>query len=429
MEQRQAKETDKQFVLMINRMAEEVKAEADLIGDDVTIQFTGKVKRVSTSIDEIKKEERQLKLGIIGSVKAGKSSFLNALIFDGDEILPKAPTPMTASLTKIKYAQVPEAKIVFYKKYDWENIKSMAQKYDNKVTEAYDKAMKDYQTSMAYCEGAPSIPYPNRETIEKTVRGSLSEEIVASKELVSMVEKRNMDPDKYLGTDVVIEGDPQEAPEAYISKLRQYVGSDGRFTPLVNHIELSINNPMLDGFEIIDTPGLNDPIISRSKATKEYLTNCDVVFLVSSVGQFLTRQDISLISKHLGQESIAHAYIIGSKLDSGILQYDRAERSVENAYNGSLDAYEEQAEKELNTLSIGNSSPLIKQLKETLPPIFVSSMIFGIAKKLESGREFNPEEAHVIHNFKSRFDDFDEKVACSSDFYDLANIQGVKDRA
>ena len=45
------------------------------------------------------KKDRLLRIGIVGAVKAGKSSLLNSLFFKGQDILPKAATPMTAALT------------------------------------------------------------------------------------------------------------------------------------------------------------------------------------------------------------------------------------------------------------------------------------------------------------------------------------------
>ena len=51
------------------------------------------------------RENRKLNIGVVGQVKAGKSSFLNTLLFGGQEILPKASTPKTATLTKMEYAK------------------------------------------------------------------------------------------------------------------------------------------------------------------------------------------------------------------------------------------------------------------------------------------------------------------------------------
>ncbi len=67
-----------------------------------------KTEELEKTLKEMQAEDRDLKVGIIGRVKAGKSSLLNALIFESVEVLPKAATPMTASLTILKYAQNPE---------------------------------------------------------------------------------------------------------------------------------------------------------------------------------------------------------------------------------------------------------------------------------------------------------------------------------
>ena len=426
---------DQDFIALISSISTEIEGYADLVGDEVICQFTDKAKRIASSISEIKRDGRQLKIGIIGCVKAGKSSFLNALVFDGNQILPKAPTPMTAALTKISYGTTPEARIVFYQTYDWKNIVSMDEKYEAKVNEEFRKAIDQYNQRMqalsnnagyGYASYASVEPTPTREEVERRLQ--LSENLVASHELVSMVKDRHISPNEYLGKEEVITGDPCESSTDYIRKLEQYVGANGKLTPLVNHIELVINNPLLDGFVIIDTPGLNDPIVSRGKATKEYLMNCDVVFVVSSVGQFLTSQDIALISKNLGQESISHAYVIGSKLDDGLLQYNRFERSLENAWNGSLNNYEDQARRELDKLAQHDSSPLITRLQDSLPPEFVSAMMYGIAKKMEGGIPLDEEEQLVVNNLQKHFSDYQEHLSTPADFYNFSGIDGVKER-
>lgn len=424
-----SKEVDRKFVEKIKTIAKYVEENLELIGDDLVYSLSRKVENICVNIDEKKAEGRLLKIGIIGCVKAGKSSFLNALVFDGDEILPKAPTPMTAALTKISYSEVPEAKVVFYKKYDWENIKKLSEKFKRAVDEEYKKQYDEWISRVSHQEGAVySNPCPKREDIERKKKGDLPESWVSSFELVTMTKGQHLDVGALLGKEEVIFGDPGDPSAGYSDKLADYVGADGRYTPLVNHIELSINNLLLKGLEIIDTPGLNDPIVSRSKATKDYLMSCDVVFIVCQVGQFLTKQDVELISKELGKEGIAHAYIIGSQLDSGILQYNRREHSLDQAYNGSLNTYERHAESELDKLAKEDGSKLVRQLRDTLPPEFVSAMMYGIAKKMKNKQPFSPDEENVLKNFQTRFTDFRAILATPDDFYQFANIQGVKER-
>lgn len=432
MNNRKSNSVDQDFISLISTISTEIEGYTGLVGDEVIGQFTDKAKRITNGISSIKKEGRQLKIGIIGCVKAGKSSFLNALVFNGNQILPKAPTPMTAALTKISYGTTPEARIVFYQTYDWKNIVNMGKKYEAKVDEAFKKAVGEYNQRQQAIASNTWRSYtsiersPTRQEVEKGLQ--LPENLVASHELVTMVKERHINPNEYLGKEEVITGDPCGSPADYISKLEQYVGASGKLTPLVNHIELVINNPLLDGFVIVDTPGLNDPIVSRGKATKEYLMDCDVVFVVSSVSQFLTSQDVALISKNLSQEGVFHAYVIGSKLDDGLLQYNRSERSLEAAWNGSLNSYENQAAIELEKLAQHDSSPLITRLMESLPPVFVSSMMYGIAKKMEGNLPLDDEEQLVVDNFQKHFSDYQEYLSTPADFYNLSGIDGVKDR-
>ena len=57
---------------------------------------------------------RLLRIGIIGRVKAGKSSLLNAVFFDGEDVLPRAATPMTASLTKLPWGDEYSATVEYF---------------------------------------------------------------------------------------------------------------------------------------------------------------------------------------------------------------------------------------------------------------------------------------------------------------------------
>ena len=61
----------------------------------------------------------------IGQVKAGKSTFLNTLLFDGKEVLPKAPTPKTATLTIMEYSDKNIIQIEYYSKRNGRYLRKM----------------------------------------------------------------------------------------------------------------------------------------------------------------------------------------------------------------------------------------------------------------------------------------------------------------
>ncbi len=88
-----------------------------------------KTEELEKTLKELQDTNRDLKVGIIGRVKAGKSSLLNALIFEGVGVLPKAATPMTASLTVLKYAKTLSAEVEFYSPKDILELKNEHERY------------------------------------------------------------------------------------------------------------------------------------------------------------------------------------------------------------------------------------------------------------------------------------------------------------
>ena len=62
-------------------------------------------------IDELLNNDK-IKIAIIGQMKAGKSTFIDSLIFQ-DNFLPTAATPMTAALSEIKYGDRDSYEVTF----------------------------------------------------------------------------------------------------------------------------------------------------------------------------------------------------------------------------------------------------------------------------------------------------------------------------
>ena len=135
----------KGFEEKVSKVNEQIQKYKEVINSEYLSNFETYIKQYKESIEEKLKEGRMLRIGIVGEVKAGKSSFLNSLIFDGDQVLPKAATPMTAALTKINYSENPIAKIHYYTKDDWDGICRMAKSYDEEVQKAYDKYVETYK--------------------------------------------------------------------------------------------------------------------------------------------------------------------------------------------------------------------------------------------------------------------------------------------
>lgn len=390
--------------------------------EEYLIKIKKELSHLKPQLVETFNDGRTLKIGIVGEVKAGKSSFLNALLFSGKDFLPKSSTPMTAALTKIGYSEKSYAKIVFYSSGEWQSITELAKKYSEKINNLYHEYKLEMQKKS---ERVPhqEIFIKSKEEMRLTLEGKMPSDYVACKELIDLYTNSNDSEDLFflLGSEKKIEIKDLEFD------LPNYIGAKGKYTPIVKHVELMMNIDTLKDLEIIDTPGLNDPIISRSETTKEFLSECDVVFLLSSTSQFLTDKDISLMCETLPKEGIKEVIIVGSKLDSGLLDYNKS-NSFKQAYIETVHSYTEQAKSNLYRIL---SNPLadnsfINSMIKKLPPIYVSSMLYGAAINKKNNQNYSEEQKFYIDKLKSSFIDFADNIDILVRYSGILDIQKKK---
>ena len=402
----------------------------EILTNQYIFEFQDLESKMQDNINSIMEENRTMKIGIVGEVKAGKSSFLNALLFDGDDVLPKAPTPMTAALTKISYSETPVTKIHFYNNKDWSTVEEKNCHYKEMVERDYAKYIenfekrKDRRIEGKSPAGVNSLKKLSYEEFEKKQRKNYPVAERSCHELIEMAQNSGIDVRKYLSDEPKIISE-KDAADGYMNALQDYVGSNGRFTPIVKYTEIQLNNDMLKGIEVIDTPGMNDPIISRSFVTKDFLDNCDVVFMLSYSGQFLGEEDLNFLTSNLSSAGISRAVVIGSKFDSGVLDYPEQRASFQEAYVQSRDNLLSQASRSFAQFEGVDAakSKVVQKLRET-DPQFVSSLFYGAAKRKRNGEPYSPEEEHIINCFKERFRDFNDNIETLSGF---SNIEDVKE--
>lgn len=400
---------------------QELKDYSTYYDENTFNEFKSIFESLPIKIETSRKENRALKIGIVGEVKAGKSSFLNSLLFSGNDILPKASTPMTAALTKISYAENPCATIVFYSKKEWQFVDDMARSYDKKVGELCKefREKRNKPNCRSKIKNTLNITKPNHlndEAILPLIRDKISDKLISCNELRNLYLKSTENLANYLGQKVTI------PLEDINQSLNDYIGAEGKFTAIVKHVEIKINNPILLDFEVVDTPGLNDPILSRSEATKKFLGECDVVFLLSYTGQFLKQEDINFMCNSIPREGIKEIVIIGSKYDSGLLD-DNKSNSLKNARDNTIRSYNNQAknnlERVLNKGSVYTNS--IQKLYDSLPPIYISSLLYSAAIRKKRGLAYTDEQNLIISNLKKRFNDFIDSKEI------LVKLSGIKD--
>ncbi|MFP6029715.1 dynamin family protein [Helicobacter pylori] len=306
-----------------------------------------KTEELEKTLKELQDTNRDLKVGIIGRVKAGKSSLLNALIFEGVEVLPKAATPMTASLTILKYAQNLSAEVEFYSPKDILELKNEHERYVrefNRIVDEEVKKQKEKQSlsnrakegfknlsnkfSRNKSDEAPKERVLSDEEINKRAERIAKNELEKDIKLVSSYDQyEKMKKSGSLNTEKLDPRIQANSLQELNQKLLQFVGADGKYMPYTKAVQISLNNPNLKDLEVIDTPGVNDPIASREERTKALLKDCDVVFIISPSNQFLTDSDMSLFDRVSNKEGLQEIYFVASQADSAVLSMSEVEKS------------------------------------------------------------------------------------------------------
>lgn len=300
------------------------------------------------TLKEMQAEDRDLKVGIIGRVKAGKSSLLNALIFEGVEVLPKAATPMTASFTVLKYANTLSTEVEFYSQKDILELKNEHERYVREFNRIVDEEVKKQKEKQSLSnrakEGLKNLG--NMLNRNKNTEAAPKENILSDEEIVKRAEriaKNELEKDTKLvssydqcekmkesGSLNTKNLDPRiqaNSLQELNQKLLQFVGANGKFMPYTKAVQISLNNPNLKDLEVIDTPGVNDPIASREERTKALLKDCDVVFIISPSNQFLTDSDMSLFDRVSHKEGLQEIYFVASQADSAVLSMSEVGKS------------------------------------------------------------------------------------------------------
>lgn len=373
----------------------------ELFDEGKFLDFQSVTTTLETEIQRAQQDARKLSIGIVGAMKAGKSSFLNACIFGGRDVLPKAATPMTAALTRIRYSETPQATVHFYERKDWEKIEDNAQKYEEQLNTKYSNYCKIYDRSHAdSTEGVCS-----KQVFERTLfQQDVSEVLKSAKELTQMVGSNSAILEHLGGADV-LDGD-------IMAKLQDYVGARGRFTPIVNYVELEVNLPELEDLEIVDTPGLNDPIVSRSYATRQFLRACDVVILLSPCSQFMDANTVGLMANGLPDNGVRKVIVVGSKLDSGLLNEPKGSFAVASQH--ALNSYKGQFRNTMQQAMRNNPrrAGIMEKISES-DLLFVSSTRSSMARKQKQHQPLSQAENLVLQNLHNNFPDFDETLLSS----------------
>lgn len=224
-------------------------------------------------------ENDTLTIGVIGQMKCGKSTFINAFLFK-DLILPAATTPMTASLSIITYGEKKSIKAEFYSNKEWEEIELMASR---------DLSSTDDESIRLKIKSAKELK---------------SKSSAITSKLSSLLGNTKLDS---------------------FESLKNYVSADGIYAPITKSVTIYYPETWLKGIELVDTPGFNDPMVSREERTKKFLKKADVVVMLLYAGRAFDAVDKNIIFEQVRNVGIGKVLIGINKYDINYLQGDKIE--------------------------------------------------------------------------------------------------------
>lgn len=309
-------------------LREKIQTLVDAHPEELQELFQSCDSTVLDSAEKIKKEyaqkvnpDRQLHIGIVGRVKAGKSSLLNSLLFDGKDVLPKAATPMTAALTKLYYSEKLTVKINFFEQSDIDELKKKSADYErilkSKIEDVYKKQVEIYVKKNKKEPGS-SEQQELRKNSERMAVNDLRENnliLSGAAEQYKMYLDAPQDVKDHLGKPIEI--NPEKMSDI-ADQLGNYVGSTGKYTAITSNVEIGFPNEQLRDITVVDTPGFDDPVPSRDTLAREALKVCDAIFVLSPSGSFCNDQDRNNIAKIEKGEGIQEVYVIASRIDDDL---------------------------------------------------------------------------------------------------------------
>lgn len=381
-------------------------------------------------LDSFAEQGRVLRIGIIGRVKAGKSSMLNALLFNGNDILPKAATPMTAALTIMEYSENVSAEVDFFTQQDIDEIKV---KYDL-FQKALDSKVKEKELENAERikkkKGVNSLSVEEQQECRNKAKSQAEREMKDDPSFASYDQYRRIKESGKLLSDLeqyrtISAGSVEELMNGV---LNQFVGSSGAFMPFTKSVTLHIPEKGLQGLQIIDTPGINDPVTSRGERTEQLLQDCDVVLIVSPSGQFLSSEDTDLMHRVTTKEGTQQAYLIASQVDNQLFGSESQglsdpihvlERISDNLTKHARNVLAKQVQE----------YPSMKVAADKLSKnnvICSSSVAFSMQQRFDEQHTWDANLQHVWRNLNQKFPDvFSHEELAKNALNQLANIHQI----
>lgn len=348
------------------RKIEEIEKSIETVEKEFNVKFDDERKDIKEQKAFI--DEPDLQIAIVGTIKAGKSTFINALF--EENIASTDVTPETASLTKFRYSTKNKLEVKFYNKAEWDQLWESVKKSEEKTKT---KIFRDeFESSGA-------------ENIKNDYIGA-SDKI----EEVSNIEELK-------------------------NKVKEYTSKNSKIHYFVKELKVYLNNDNIHkNVTIVDTPGLDDVVDYRSKITKDYIKRANAIIVCvdsSSLrnDEYLT---ITKVFENIGDD-FYKVMILGTQIDNK---------------NNPKEAWEKQIEEWKKYLRDNYKNEDL--LKNNI--IGVSSYVYSKVIELENGKECDEDGKIAIYKLAKSYgiglkdwQDSNLIIKNSENIKDLTNIKKV----
>ena len=251
------------------RKIEEIEKSIETVEKEFNVKFDEE--RNDIKAQKYLADDPNLQIAIVGTIKAGKSTFINALF--EENIASTDVTPETASLTKFKYSPQNKLLVKFYTREEWRKLWESVEKSEEKTKSNIFR--EEFESSGA-------------KNIENNYLGKSDE-----KSELSNIEDLK-------------------------KKVKEYTSKNSKIHYFVKELTVYLNNDnMPKDVTIVDTPGLDDVVDYRSNITKEYIKRANAVIVCvdsSSLrnDEYLT---ITKVFENVGDD-MYKVMILGTQIDN-----------------------------------------------------------------------------------------------------------------
>ena len=213
------------------RKIEEIEKSIETVEKEFNVKFDNERKDIKEQKAFI--DEPDLQIAIVGTIKAGKSTFINALF--EENIASTDVTPETASLTKFRYSTKNKLEVKFYNKTEW-----------NELWESVKKSEKENKGKVF------------KEEFESSGAENIKNDYIGASDKIEEV----------------------SSIEELKKKVKEYTSKTSKIHYFVKELIVYLNNENIHkNVTIVDTPGLDDVVDYRSKITRDYIKRANAVIV------------------------------------------------------------------------------------------------------------------------------------------------------